>query len=101
MTVYQMPLGVAFSGTFDTNGWKVAPMVDLSVVPTFGDKDAEAKYFGGVKDVVRAVDSNPIRATLGVEAQTGAWTFGVNYGLTAGSDDRLNNSLNANARYTF
>ena len=101
MTVYQMPLGVAFSGTFDTNGWKVAPMVDLSVVPTFGDKDAEAKYFGGVKDVVRVVDSNPIRATLGVEAQTGAWTFGVNYGLTAGSDDRLNNSLNANARYTF
>ena len=101
MTVYQMPLGVAFSGTFDTNGWKVAPMVDLSVVPTFGDKDAEAKYFGGVKDVVRVVDSNPIRATIGVEAQTGAWTFGVNYGLTAGSDDRLNNSLNANARYTF
>ena len=101
MTVYQMPLGVAFSGTFDTNGWKVAPMVDVSVVPTFGDKDAEAKYFGGVKDVVRVVDSNPIRATLGVEAQTGAWTFGVNYGLTAGSDDRLNNSFNANARYTF
>lgn len=101
MTVYQMPLGVAFSGTFDTNGWKVAPMVDLSVVPTFGDKDAEAKYFGGVKDVVRVVDSNPIRATLGVEAQTGAWTFGVNYGLTAGSDDRLKNSFNANARYTF
>ena len=101
MTVYQMPLGVAFSGTFDTNGWKVAPMVDLSVVPTFGDKDAEAKYFGGVKDVVRVVDSNPIHATIGVEAQTGAWTFGVNYGLTVGSDDRLNNSLNANARYTF
>ena len=101
MTVYQMPLGVAFSGTFDTNGWKVAPMVDVSVVPTFGDKDAEAKYFGGVKDVVRVVDSNPIRATLGVEAQTGAWTFGVNYGLTAGSDDRLNNSFNANLRYSF
>ena len=100
MTVYQMPLGVAFSGTFDTNGWKVAPMVDLSVVPTFGDKDV--KYtFVGASDSNRVFDSNPIRATLGVEAQTGAWTFGVNYGLTAGSDDRLNNSLNANARYTF
>ena len=59
------------------------------------------KFYGGASDVVRAVDSNPIRATLGVEAQKGAWTFGVNYGLTAGSDDRLNNSLNANARYTF
>ena len=101
MTVYQLPLGVTFSGTFEQAGWKVAPMVDLTVVPTFGDKNAEVKFYGGASDVVRAVDSNPIRATLGVEAQKGAWTFGVNYGLTAGSDDRLNNSLNANARYTF
>ncbi|WP_418635105.1 hypothetical protein, partial [Sutterella wadsworthensis] len=38
MTVYQLPLGVAFSGNFDVNGWKLAPMVDLSVVPAFGDK---------------------------------------------------------------
>ena len=101
MTVYQLPLGVTFSGTFEQAGWKVAPMVDMTVVPTFGDKNAEVKFYGGASDVVRAVDSNPIRATLGVEAQKGAWTFGVNYGLTAGSDDRLNNSLNANARYTF
>lgn len=101
MTVYQLPLGVTFSGTFEQAGWKVAPMVDLTVVPTFGDKNAEVKFYDGASDVVRAVDSNPIRATLGVEAQKGAWTFGVNYGLTAGSDDRLNNSLNANARYTF
>lgn len=101
MTVYQLPLGVTFSGTFEQAGWKVAPMVDLTVVPTFGDKNAEVKFYGGASDVVRAVDSNPIRATIGVEAQTGAWTFGLNYGLTAGSDDRLNNSLNANARYTF
>lgn len=101
MTVYQLPLGVTFSGTFEQAGWKVAPMVDLTVVPTFGDKNAEVKFYGGASDVVRAVDSNPIRATIGVEAQKGAWTFGVNYGLTAGSDDRLNNSLNANARYTF
>lgn len=101
MTVYQLPLGVTFSGTFEQAGWKVAPMVDLTVVPTFGDKNAEVKFYGGASDVVRAVDSNPIRATLGVEAQKGAWTFGVNYDLTAGSDDRLNNSLNANARYTF
>ena len=101
MTVYQLPLGVAFSGTFDTNGWKLAPMVDLSVVPAFGDKDAVATYTGGIQSVTRVVDTNPIQATLGVSAQNGAWTFGLNYGLTAGSDDRLNNSFNANARYTF
>ena len=100
MTVYQMPLGVAFSGTLDTNGWKVAPMVDLSVVPTFGDKDV--KYtFVGASDSNRVFDSNPIRATIGVEAQKDAWTFGLNYGLTAGGDDRMNNAFNANLRYSF
>ncbi len=101
MNLFQMPIGVTFSGTFDMTGWKVAPMFDISVVPAFGDKDAVASYTGGIEDSVRVVDANPIQATLGVNASVGAWTFGVNYGLTAGSDERLNNSLNANARYTF
>ena len=100
MTVYQLPLGVAFSGNFDVNGWKLAPMVDLSVVPAFGDKDAVASFYGN--DVTtRVVDTNPIQATLGVSAQNGAWTFGLNYGLTAGGDDRMNNAFNANLRYSF
>ena len=101
MTVYQLPLGVTFSGSFDAAGWQVAPQFDLSVVPTFGDKDAVATYAGNVKDTTRVVDTNPVQATLGVSAQNGAWTFGRNYGLTAGGDDRMNNSLNANVRYTF
>ncbi|WP_165655435.1 autotransporter domain-containing protein [Sutterella wadsworthensis] len=100
MTIYQLPLGVAFSGNFDVNGWKLAPMVDLSVVPAFGDKDAVASFYGN--DVTtRVVDTNPIQATLGVSAQNGAWTFGLNYGLTAGGDDRMNNAFNANLRYSF
>ena len=101
MTVYQLPLGVTFSGSFDVAGWQVAPQFDLSVVPAFGDKDAVATYAGNVKDTTRVVDTNPVQATLGVSAQNGAWTFGLNYGLTAGGDDRMNNSLNANVRYTF
>ena len=101
MNLFQMPIGVTFSGNFETAGWKLAPTFDLSVVPTFGDKDATADYGFGYSDAIRVVDSNPVQATLGVSAQTGAWTFGVNYGLTAGSDDRMNNSLNASARYTF
>ena len=46
MTVYQLPLGVTFSGSFDAAGWQVAPQFDLSVVPTFGDKDRySSRYF--------------------------------------------------------
>ena len=101
MTVYQLPLGVAFSGNFDVNGWKLAPAFDVSVVPPFGDKDAVASYFGGITETTRVVDTNPVQGTLGVEAQNGAFTFGLNYRLTAGGDDRQNNSFNANVRYSF
>ena len=101
MGVWQMPLGVAFSGTFETNGWKIAPMADVSVVPAFGDKDAEASFIGGINADVRVVDTNPVQGTLGVNATNGAFTFGLNYRLTAGGDDRMNNSFNANLRYAF
>ncbi len=101
MNLFQMPMGVTFSGTFDMTGWKVAPMLDISVVPAFGDKDAVATFAGGFEDTTRVVDSNPVQMTLGVNAQVDAWTLGVNYGLSAGSDERLNNSFNLNARYTF
>ncbi len=101
MNLFQMPMGVTFSGTIETAGMKVAPMLDISVVPAFGDKDAVANFMGGYSETVRVVDTNPVQMTLGVNASVDAWTFGVNYGLTAGGDDRLNNSFNLNARYTF
>ncbi|QDA54097.1 autotransporter outer membrane beta-barrel domain-containing protein [Sutterella faecalis] len=101
MTVYQLPLGVSVSSAFEMNGWKLAPVFDLSLVPTFGDKDASAEYLGGITATTRVVDSNPVQGTIGLEAQTGAFTFGLNYRLTRGGDDRTNNAFNANVRYAF
>ena len=104
--IFQMPVGVTVSADFDTSGWTIAPKFDLSVVPTFGDKDADLKL--GITGVsasdnlsVRVIDSNPVQATLGVSATNGAWGFGLNYKLGVGSDDRMNNSFNANVRYAF
>ena len=104
--IFQMPVGVTVSADFETSGWTIAPKFDLSVVPTFGDKDADLKL--GITGVsasddlsVRVIDSNPVQATLGVSATNGAWGFGLNYKLGAGSDDRMNNSFNANVRYAF
>ena len=37
LNVFQAPLGVTFSGAFETSGWNLAPTFDLSVVPAFGD----------------------------------------------------------------
>ena len=104
--VFQMPVGVTVSGDFQTGDWTIAPKFDLSVVPTFGDKDADLKL--GITGVnatddlaVRVIDSNPVQATLGVNATNGAWGFGLNYKLGVGSDDRMNNTFNVNVRYAF
>ena len=104
--VFQMPVGVTVSGDFQTGDWTIAPKFDLSVVPTFGDKDADLKLgITGVKATddlaVRVIDSNPVQATLGVNATNGAWGFGLNYKLGVGSDDRMNNTFNVNVRYAF
>ena len=102
LNVFQAPLGVTFSGAFETSGWNLAPTFDLSVVPAFGDKDATTKYNGLTTEVItRVVDSSPVQATLGLSAQKEAFTFGINYTLGAGSDERQNHSFNANVRYTF
>ena len=102
LNVFRAPLGVTFSGAFETSGWNLAPTFDLSVVPAFGDKDATTKYNGLTTEVItRVVDSSPVQATLGLSAQKDAFTFGINYTLGAGSDERQNHSFNANVRYTF
>ena len=104
--IFQMPVGVTVSGDFQPGDWTVAPKFDLSFVPTFGDKDADLKLgITGVKATddlaVRVIDSNPVQATLGVNATNGAWGFGLNYKLGVGSDDRMNNTFNVNVRYAF
>ena len=104
--IFQMPVGVALSADFETNGWTLAPKFDLSVVPTFGDKDADLKLgISGVSATddlsVRVIDSNPVQATLGINATNGDWGFGLSYKLGVGSDERMNNSFNAQVRYAF
>ena len=104
--IFQMPVGVALSADFETNGWTLAPKFDLSVVPTFGDKDADLKLgINGVSATddlsVRVIDSNPVQATLGINATNGDWGFGLSYKLGVGSDERMNNSFNAQVRYAF
>ena len=106
MNVFQLPVGVTVSGDFETHGWTLAPAFDLSFVPAFGDKDADMTL--GVTGAtvtdklgVQVIDSNPVQATLGLDAVNGAWAFGLNYKLGAGSEGRVNNTFNANVRYTF
>lgn len=104
MNIFTMPIGVAFSGNLNAGGWKLAPMVDLAVVPSFGDDEAESKvYWQGVSETVKTqvVDDAPFQASLGINAQNGNWTIGASYDLGVGGDDRLDNAFTVRARYAF
>lgn len=101
MDIWQLPIGVTFSGDIEAAGWAVAPTVDFSVVPAFGDKKATLKFAQGEETYVNVVDTSVFQTKIGVSAQKDAWGFELFYKLGAGQDDRLNNTFNANVRYAF
>ena len=106
MNIFQMPVGVTVTGNVEAAGWNVAPLLDLSVVPAFGDTDADMTL--GINGVAatsalstQVIDSNLFQMKLGVSAQKDAFTFGLNYKLGAGSDNRVNNTFNATVGYAI
>lgn len=104
MNIFTLPIGVAFSGNLNAGAWKLAPAVDLAVVPSFGDDEAESKVsWQGISETVKTqvVDDAPFQASLGINAQNGNWTIGASYDLGVGGDDRLDNAFTVRARYAF
>ena len=104
MDIFTAPIGVAFSGNIDAGGWKLAPKVDLSIVPSFGDDEATSKVrWGSVKETIKTqvVDDAPFLASLGIDAQNGGWTVGAAYELGIGGADRTDNKFKLKASYAF
>ena len=104
MNIFTAPIGVAFSGNIDAGSWKLAPVVDLAVVPSFGDDEATSKVrWGSVKETIKTqvVDDAPFQASLGIDAQNGNWTISASYDLGVGGDDRLDNAFTLRACYVF
>ena len=96
LDVIEMPVGVAFSGKFETAGMTFVPTLDFSVVPQIGDKDV--KVLGGEKlDVL----DNTYNTTLGVTAEYGDFTFGAAAKYGFGTNDRSNVGVNVKAEYRF
>ncbi len=106
MNVFQMPVGVTVAGNIGASGWNLTPSIDLSVVPAFGDKDADMTLGitgVGTKTAIstQIIDSSLFQMNLGLVAQKDAWTFGLNWKMNAGSDDRMNNAFKAIVNYSF
>jgi len=90
--IVQFPIGVTFTKDFEANGWNVKPMADISVIPAAGEKDAHTKVnFSGMDawDSVntRIMDSTSWSGTVGVQAEKGNFSLGLNYGVQASSNE--------------
>lgn len=102
--LWLLPIGVSFRNETVTNsGWKITPKLDLSYIWAFGDTDTDmtvnaSGYTGSLYYDV--MDDSSWLATLGVEAEKDAWTFGINYGYQKG-DDTKNKTWYVTAGYSF
>lgn len=99
LNVIELPVGVAFEGAVEAGGWKIAPALDLSVVPQLGDDEVTTSVAG--EAIRTTVLDNLYNAALGVSAEYQSMTFGLNYRYGFGSNDRSNNALHATFRYAF
>lgn len=95
LDIVEAPIGVAFKGNFEVQGWNIVPALDLSIVPQLADKDVDT--FSGTVDVI----DNLYNTTLGIAATYRNLTFGLDYRYGFGSEDRDNNSVNLKVRYSF
>lgn len=88
---FQVPIGAAFTGVLETSGgWIIKPVVDAAYAGSFGDRAVEARTFSGSVSGVDPIDvwaQSMGRVKLGLEAQKGSWSFGLDLGAAAGSDD--------------
>lgn len=105
--LWLLPIGVSFRNETVTNsGWRITPKLDLSYIWAFGDTDTDMTVNAGNAGNASStlyydvMDDSSWLATLGVEAEKDAWTFGINYGYQKG-DDTKNKTWYVTAGYSF
>ena len=95
MDIVEMPVGLSVQGAFETASMRIVPELDFTVVPQLADKDVET--FAGNIDILDSL----YNTTLGIAAEAGNFSFGLNYRYGFGNEDRRNHTFNANVRYAF
>ena len=103
---FQMPIGVAVRGDFQTqNGWNVRPQADVSVIPQIGNTRQKTKLTNanGVSDRLSGEFAGRFGANvnLGVQADKGNATVGVRYGFTGGTKGKADHAFKVEARFRF
>ena len=100
-TLFQAPVGVRLAGTFPVGSWTMLPTVDLSVVPSFGDKHLTVDLPSGNRYNVDWTNKTLYRSTIGLELQHEKGTLGLDYTYTGADEGREDNTLRLTGRYVF
>ena len=106
ISVFSIPVGVTVAKEFQGDNWSVKPMFDLTLTGNFGDDEVDGTVsWTGVDNLTTGVSSEFLDnftygATLGVEAKTGSFSFGLGVNYT-GSSNADEYGVNANARFVF
>ncbi len=90
--IVQFPVGVTVTKNIDATGWNIKPQADVSVIPAAGEKKAFTKvHFSGVDATdgfnTRIMDSTSWSGMIGVQAEKGNLSLGLNYGVQASSHE--------------
>lgn len=103
--IVSIPVGVTLSRDIVAGAWTVKPSADLTITCNTGDTDntSTANFLGTATDVAltsEVLDDVTFGATLGLEAATKSFGFGVGVNYT-GSSNVDEYGVKANARYIF
>ncbi|UQZ91382.1 hypothetical protein C4J81_18970 (plasmid) [Deltaproteobacteria bacterium Smac51] len=105
--LFQIPLGVQFSGDIITDGgWTITPSADLGVLFTAGDTDVDSKariVNTGFRGTTNAdvVDSAAFTGALGIKAKAdNGLSLGLDYGILA-SGNQTDHSVSGMLRFEF
>lgn len=103
--IVQFPVGVTLSRDIDVSGWNVTPLLDVSVIPTAGDRKNTTKVsYAGTHAVdsvnTRIMDSTSWAGVVGVQAEKGNLSLGLNYGMQA-SKHESDQSVNLGISWKF
>ena len=90
--IVQFPVGVTVTKNIDAGGWNIKPQADVSVIPAAGEKKAFTRvHFSGVDAVdginTRIMDSTSWAGMVGLQAEKGNLSLGLNYGVQASSHE--------------
>lgn len=90
--IVQFPVGVTVTKNIDAGGWNIKPQADVSVIPAAGEKKAFTKvHFSGIDATdginTRIMDSTSWAGMVGLQAEKGNLSLGLNYGVQASSHE--------------